>query len=126
MTPMEAAVAAMDHPWRWGTHDCCASACSAFAALRGVDPMAPLRGRYADVNGAARLIEEMGGWQEMAEDLASRAGLTRCESRPGVLGLATKGQLLGFSLVFCVGPGLWAGKTVRGMTLLTEVERAWA
>jgi hypothetical protein len=123
MTPMQAAAAAMDHPWRWGTHDCCASACSAFATLTGVDPMAPLRGLYATAEEARDLIEAQGGWVAMAEALARQAGLNAVAGRVGALGLAA--GVWGRSLAFGVGPGLWAAKSRRGFVLLTEVERAW-
>lgn len=124
MTPFDAAIAAMDHPWRWGTHDCCASACTAFALVRGgLDPMLPLRGRYATAYEASELIEAWGGWQAMTEILAAMAGLRRCEGGAGAIGLHR--GLTMHSLVFGVGPGLWAGKSLRGMTMVNKVEMAW-
>jgi len=123
MTEMDAAVAAMDHPWRWGTHDCCASACTAFAALRGVDPMAPLRGSYSTGWEASEMIEAWGGWEVMPGILAAMAGLRACEGGAGAIGLHWGAA--GYSLVFGVGPGLWAGKSLRGISLVSAVERAW-
>lgn len=52
MTPIDAAEAAMLRPWKWGEADCCTSACDAFLALWGVDPMAELRGAYTTEAGA--------------------------------------------------------------------------
>lgn len=124
MSPLDAAARAMDHPWRWGTHDCCASACTAFALLRGFDPMAPLRGTYSSAEGAAALIEEHGGWEAMADALARRAALARVAGGAGALGLATGPW--GFALVLGIGAGLWAGKTTRGFQLIDRVEMAWA
>lgn len=124
MTALEAAIAAMDHPWRWGTHDCCAAACSAFAALRGFDPMLPLRGTYATGADAADMIEAWGGFEFMTERLAAMSGMRPCAGGPGAIGLAI--GIAGPMLVFGVGPDLWAGKTLRGFTLLHRVERAWS
>ncbi|NEX45180.1 DUF6950 family protein [Pseudotabrizicola algicola] len=123
MTPFDAALAAMEHPWRWGTHDCCASACSAFALLRGVDPMLPLRGCYASANEASELIEAWGGWESMTEILGAMAGLRPCAGGAGAIGLHRGGR--SHSLVFGIGAGLWAGKSLRGMEVVKTVERAW-
>lgn len=124
MTALEAALAAMDHPWRWGTHDCCAAASSAFLALNGIDPMMPLRGEYSSEAEAIALIEAWGGWEAMTASLADLAGLRQCQGAAGAIGLhkSDAGQ---FGLVFGIGSGKWAGKSARGMALVNSVERAW-
>lgn len=125
LTPMAAAEAAMMRPWRWGEADCCAAACSAFVALHGTDPMAPLRGAYADMATARAAIERWGGWPAMAAALAAQAGLRpvdAAEARPGAIGFAPAYP----ALMLCVGAGAWAGKSLRGMTIIrTGIEQAW-
>lgn len=123
MTPFDAALAAMDHPWRWGTHDCCASACSAFFMLRGIDPMLPLRGSYSTGFEASELIDAWGGWEAMTALLGSMAGLRPCAGGAGAIGLHI--GRLSPSLVFGIGPGLWASKSLRGMVTVTTVKGAW-
>ena len=59
----------------------------------------------------------------MTEILAAMAGLRACEGGPGAIGLH-RGTTMQ-SLVFGVGPGLWAGKSLRGMVMVKTVERAW-
>lgn len=127
LTARAAAEAAMLRPWAWGEADCCTAACSAFAALHGVDPMAPLRGRYADEAGARAAVAARGGWDVMTAGLAQAAGLTEIapEAAPaGAIGLAVRAGER--SLVLAVGDGLWAGKTLRGLALFRDgVVRAW-
>ena len=126
-TALAAALAVMDRPWKWGTSDCSTAACEAFALVHGVDPMAGLRGTYTDATGAAAVVAERGGWEALCEALAASAGLRAVaplEAPAGALGLAVWAGR--HSLVFCVGSS-WAGKSLRGMALIsaTGVGRAW-
>ena len=123
MTPMDAAIAAMDHPWRWGVYDCCASACTAFHLLHGIDPMGELRGAYGNAAEAEAAISARGGWEDMTDALAKAAGLNACAGRAGAIGLH-QGPFWP-SLVIGLGGDLWAGKTVRGWAVVRGVERAW-
>ena len=75
-------------PFVWGQADCCACACDAFKAATGIDPMEPLRGRYASGREALREIRAAGGWRAMCDDLAARAGLVAVTGHaPGRLAL---------------------------------------
>lgn len=112
----------MDRPWRWGAADCCTAACDVFLRLHGVDPMAPLRGRYSSRVGALRMIALEGGWQAMAQGLADRAGLVASDGRAGDIGLIRVGDTL--ALGICTG-AVWAGKSERGLATVPEFERAW-
>jgi hypothetical protein len=124
-----AALAAMDRPWRWGDADCCASACAAFAALHGVDPMASLRNAYAGADGARRVMDAAGGLAALAEILAARAGLAEvpvASAPAGAIGLARTGLARQeHALVLGLGGNRWAGKSPRGVCVLTMAERAW-
>jgi hypothetical protein len=48
----------------WGKFDCCTFAADAVQAVRGDDPLAPVRGSYADLRSAWKLITERGGLRE--------------------------------------------------------------
>lgn len=109
-------------PFEWGVSDCCTRACDVFAALHGVDPMAPLRGRYKTRLGALRLIRRMGGWQAMTEALAAQAGLVPGGAAQGDLGLVETGR----------GPGLavralhgWAAPLDNGVVILPRALASW-
>jgi hypothetical protein len=126
----EAALAAMDGPVVWGKSDCCASACDVFMELRGVDPLAPVRGRYSSVIEAARLIRAGGGFLMLARRLARHAGLSRVLPRPGSLGLTEPGMALGpegRALAICVGRGTWIAKGIDGAVMLSDAAicEAW-
>lgn len=121
---VEAAVVdIMGGPWVWGQSDCCASACDVFAALHGIDPMAPLRGRYATAREAALMIASYGGWRAMCAALARDAGLREGTGGAGDLGLVrTEGRL---SLAVGWGGGLWAGRTDGGFVTVTGAVQSW-
>jgi hypothetical protein len=112
----------MDRPWEWGAADCCTAACDVFLRLYGVDPMAPLRGRYSTRLGAMRLIAREGGMLAMAEGLAARAGLVASDGRAGDIGVVAFGGQL--ALGICTGP-VWQGKSERGMAPVHQFVRAW-
>lgn len=106
----------MSRPFAWGPCDCTSAACDVFRWLHGVDLLARWRGRYASKSEALRLIAEMGGPLACAEEMAR--GLTIGEQIGGV-GYARR------SLLICIRPGMWAGKTHDGFALMKEAERAW-
>lgn len=108
----------MSRPFAWGPCDCTSAACDVFAALWGIDPLAPWRSAYSSPLAAARRIRALGGPLAAAEEMARRAGLVLGEA-PGSVGLA------GRSLVICISPGHWAGKTPSGFGIVRAVERAW-
>lgn len=118
----------MSAPWSWGTADCCTAACDVFAALHGIDPMAPLRGRYDDAVSAARLIRDWGGFAALAESFARASCLATGSGQPGEIGLSAPGDAGGpdgRAMLICVQPGAWAGKSDLGYTILPNAERCW-
>lgn len=123
MTPekvLKAVDAAMSWPFEWGPYDCCSAACNAFEALHGFDPMGPVRAQYTGMRGAASLIRESSGLPALAQSLAECAGL--------IEGRATGGPALSNdhrSLLICITPGLWAGKTETGFAILREATKGW-
>lgn len=52
-------------PFAWVENDCCSFAANGVQAIKGEDPMAPLRGKYRTEAGAARLIARAGGLQPL-------------------------------------------------------------
>lgn len=117
----------MSMPWKWDVADCCTSACDVFHALHGIDPMASVRG-YGDAMGAARLIRSYGGFVAMASALASGSGLAVSDGRTGDIGVSSVGVAEGperRSLLICVQPGVWAGKTITGYAIIKNAERCW-
>lgn len=131
MTPdevMEVVDRIMSVEWVWGTADCCASGCDVFAELHGIDPMARIRGAYASAGDAARLIKTWGGFPAMVEALADQSGLIISEGLPGEIGLSApydSGGPDGRSLLICIEPGAWAGKTQFGYGVISTAERCW-
>jgi hypothetical protein len=101
-----------DAPFEWGVSDCCTSACDVFARLHGIDPMAPLRGRYASQAQAHDLIRARGGWRRMFTRLTGAAGLVAGRGDAGELGLIRSAE--GFTLGIGTGGGLWAVKMDGG------------
>lgn len=111
-------------PFEWGHSDCCTRACDVFRALHGVDPMAPLRGRYDGPVGAARLIRSYGGWQAMCATLAARAGLIDGVAASGAaLGLVQNGPR-DFALGIAVAGG-WALPVDCGVVIAPDVVNSW-
>jgi hypothetical protein len=118
-------LAVMRGPIVMGMSDCCPAACDVFQRLHGIDPMAPLRGRYHTAIGAARIIARAGGFEALADDLAERAGLARCVWQPGAL--ATAVMPTGPALVIGLDqPGWWAGRCEGGYQILRDVGRIWS
>ncbi|AOF91407.1 hypothetical protein [Sinorhizobium sp. RAC02] len=125
---MEAVERIMSVRSEWGSTDCCFAACDVFADLHGIDPMAPVRGSYVDVIGAARLLKNYGGFASMAVALAGAAGLIVSDGRTGDIGLSSAGVGMGPErrcLLICAKPGVWAGKTELGYGIIRNAERSW-
>lgn len=111
----------MSRPFAWGPCDCCSAACDVFAALWGLDPMARVRG-YQGAREAAQLMALHGGLPTLAETLADEAGLIPGHASGG-LAVAMIGPRP--SLLICIQPGLWAGKSMRGLALVQAADRGW-
>lgn len=109
----------MSKPFAWGERDCCSSSCAVFSALWGFDPMASVRG-YSGAMGAGRLMSRFGGLLGLAQRLADDAGL-RPGHKSGGLAISIDER----SLLICIRPGLWAGKSNLGMALLREAGKGW-
>lgn len=108
--------AGMAEPFRRGACDCCLWACDWVVRLRGVDPAAPLRGRYHTTLGAERLIRRAGGLEPLSRDLMGAAGFAITEApQPGDLGLVVDavGQ---HGLAIRVAAS-WAAKARRGIVI---------
>lgn len=114
----------MTRPFVWGVNDCVTSAGTAFALMTGEDPVREVRGKWKTKAEAYRLLLQRGGWIKGFSDLFLRAGL-----EPGRGGLASVGVTgaNGPGLVVLVRPGVWAGKSEKGMILKLDahVEACW-
>lgn len=119
----EAVDAVMHGPWVWGLADCCTSACDVFQRLHGIDPMAPLRGRYATAAEALALIRSFGGWRRMFRTLGAGAGLRPGVGAAGEIGLVREGGR--FSLAIGIGHGMWAGRTDGGYATTANLVLSW-
>lgn len=112
----------MSRPFEWGPCDCCSAACDVFAALWGFDPMEPVRG-YRGALGAARMIRRAGGLPELADRLAARLALSTGHATGGLaLSAGHRGRR---TLLICIMPGLWAGKSKDGFAILRHADRGW-
>jgi len=109
-------------PFEWGVSDCCTRACDVFAELHGVDPMAPLRGKYSDRRGALRLVRAAGGWRPMCSNLAARAGLVPGVAVPGSLGLVAQP---GRSVLAVRVPEGWALPLDGGLAVEPRALESW-
>lgn len=98
----------MRTPFAWGAHDCVTFAADAVMALTGEDPLKRFRGRWTSAQGAARLLERLGGLEKavdavlspVAPALAQRGDVAAWRDEDGRLQLAiVEGETL-------VGPGL--------------------
>lgn len=110
----------MSRPFERGAADCCTSACDVFAALWGLDPMAAIRSQYTGLKGAAALIRANGGLPGMAESIAAQSGFTEGHAVGG-LALSHDAQ----TLLVCIQPGQWAGKTQTGYAIVRQAGKGW-
>lgn len=80
--------AAAAEPFTWGHSDCCLMPSDWMKARIGIDPAAPLRGRYGTAFGALRHITARGGFVQMVRDLMRDAGFAETDSPvPGDVGI---------------------------------------
>lgn len=111
----------MSRPFEWGASDCCSAACDVFAALWGRDPMQMVRG-YDGAAGAGRMIARHGGLLPLAEWLADASALLPGHAVGGLaVGVADGRQ----SLLVCIEPGTWAGKSLRGFAIVRSALAGW-
>lgn len=120
MAEVEAVMAPL---FEYGACDCASAACDVYQRLWGVDLLAPWRG-YAGARSALRLIRSEGGAAMLAEKLAHRNALQPGHAIGG-LALSLAGPRGRRSLLICIQPGLWAGKSIRGFSLLRAADRGW-
>lgn len=111
--------AVMSRPFVWGPCDCCTAAADAYLRLWGVDPMAGRRG-YRGRIAAGRMMRAAGGLARMAADQARAMGL-QDGHRIGGLAVAVNGR----SLLVCIQPGQWAGKTMTGFAIVRQAGQGW-
>lgn len=79
---------AAGRPFAWGSLDCSLFMAGWVLARTGIDPAAPLRGRYATERGALRHVRRLGGFEAMGRLLMAAAGFaTTLEPVPGDVGL---------------------------------------
>ncbi|MCK5041714.1 MAG: hypothetical protein KAR62_05445 [Sphingomonadales bacterium] len=57
----ETVEAARERPFSWGKHDCCLFAANCVEAMTGIDPMADMRGKYENEEGAREVLKTLGG-----------------------------------------------------------------
>ncbi len=106
--------AAAGQPFVWGALDCSLFMAGWVLARSGVDPAAPLRGRYATERGALRLARRLGGMEAVARQQMAVAGFaTTCEPVPGDVGLVVH-PLGGPTCAILTDHG-WAVKSPTGI-----------
>lgn len=110
----------MSRPFVWGPADCCTAVCDVFFRLHGFDPMAPARPLYSDAISAMRLVKSHGGMAGLLDHFAVRAGLVPGHAIGGISLSADENSLL-----ICIEPGLWAGKTLTGFALMRQASRGY-
>lgn len=107
----------MLRPLVWGESDCCLTAGDVFLRLHGIDPVAGLRGRYASVLEACRIIRAAGGMVPLFTGLFAAAGLVAAKGRAGLIGISAPGAAEGpegRALLISAAPNIWVGKTANG------------
>lgn len=108
----------MSRPFSWGVCDCVTATCDVYLRLHGVDLLSPWRGRWTGAVSAERLVRDMGGPLACASEMARRAGLVQ-GAKTGGIGLS------GRTLVVCVTPGIWVGKSKNGFGIVRTSDWAW-
>lgn len=72
----------------WGACDCALTMADWCRRVRGIDPAAPLRGRYSTARGALRTVRRRGGFEAVVRALMADAGFATTDApRPGDVGL---------------------------------------
>ena len=122
MTPetvLEAVDAVMSRPFEWGGCDCVLAAAAVFERLHAVNPLAGA-GDWRGPSGAARMLRRGGGLARLAEAQAQAVGL-RGGHATGGLAVSADGR----SLLVCIQPGMWAGKTKSGFAVVRQAGQGW-
>jgi hypothetical protein len=115
-------------PFEYGVADCCTFACDWVLAIRGVDPMADWRGRYASRVGVTRKIMERGGMIECVSAEMKAAGLEETIfPQPGDVGLVRQVYDGDERIMLAIKTARgWACKGERGLVVAPlETVRAW-
>lgn len=112
-------------PFTWGVSDCCLAASDWMLARRGIDPAAPLRGRYASMRGALRHIRRLGGFEAMVSNLMRDAGFVETnEPKIGDVGVVDSDQGQALAIRTHIG---WAVKGVNGFVVAPfSHTKAWS
>lgn len=111
-------------PFTWGVSDCCLAASDWMLAQRGIDPAAPLRGRYSTMRGALRHIRRLGGFETMVSDLMRAAGFVETDApKMGDVGVVDSDQGQALAIRTQIG---WAVKGVNGFVVAPfQHTKAW-
>jgi hypothetical protein len=129
MTVFDRFVSIAARGWDWSREwHCLGDVSDTFAGLFGIDPMGPVRGRYTAEIAAARAVRRAGGLDAFSASLFAAAGLVRANPQIGAIGIGPTGvpSFGGRAALICLEPGLWAGKSAKGATMIEmdDVE-AW-
>lgn len=114
----------MSRPFAWRECDCTTAVAEVYRRLHGVDLIAPWRAEHTGKRGALSIVREAGGPLLLAESMALHCGLSPGEAVGGV-GLRFCAGPVGASLAICVEPGCWAGKSLDGYALFSNVDACW-
>lgn len=110
-------------PYEWGTHDCVTVAADWVLALRGVDPIADIRGQWTDESGAMAVLEAQGGLIAAMDARFTRTPKAMAGRGDLLLVKDAAGQP---SLAICVGAHGWApGAEEAILTPMRLVTLAW-
>lgn len=115
-----------DHPFAWGTQDCCLFAADAVYAITGTDLATDFRG-YQDKDEALALVQRYGGLAPLADTIAAQHQLKTVSPRLAHRGdiclfEATFGQTLGI----CIGADMIAPGGSGLVTIpLNKALKAW-
>jgi hypothetical protein len=125
--------ARLNAPFGWGVNDCCLFACDAVQALTGWDPAGPedagglgLRGTYADMPGAARILADRGGVKALAvAAFGEPRELPLMAQRGDVVCVQLDGR---DTLGIVAGTGHWCAPGSDGLVFrpMSEVVAVWA
>lgn len=114
-------------PFAWHSNDCCTFAANAVQAMTADDPMAPLRTRYINQAGAARLMARAGGLHPLVcQYLGAPMEHTLMLQRGDVAQIALDDAYGPAALGICTGAQI-AAPGLHGMVLLpiTAATAAW-
>lgn len=111
----------MLRPLVWGKCDCVTCAADIFLRWNGVDPIADVRGKWRTRREAERLLKQIGGWKNGVPLIFEAAGLFRGD-KVGAIGITDDPSP---GLAVKVAPGLWLGKSMRGMIVRDKVWGSW-